>query len=179
MPGRTPTEAFAAFSEPLQTALACIASAKLTTSRGGRGDLHVEHVWTINRGEGVAVGPGLRLNATMRYEIVRTSAQAQPFKISTRAYLYAIEGGNQEEILCAHWHPDSSSPVNWPHWHIGVAALLPHGVLTPRAHLRSSRIAFEEMVRYAIELGAHPRYDDWEQRLEETRRNYEEHRSWG
>lgn len=179
MPGRTPAEAFRAFVEPLETALGCVAHAKITVSPKGRGAVTKEHAWAINAGDGAELGSGLRLKATMRYVILRTSAAAQPFKVTTRKYMYAIEGPDRAEILSAHWHPESSSPVEFPHWHIGGAALTPDGVLTPRAHLRSARISFEDMVRQAVDLGAEPLVTDWEERLSETHRNYFEHRSWG
>lgn len=178
MPGRTAPEAFQAFIEPLKFALACVARAQITTSPRGRGAVDTEHSWTINSGDGAEVGGGLRLKATMRYVILRTSATAQPFKVQTRKYLYAIEAPDRREILCAHWHPDSSSPVSDPHWHIGGAALTPDGVLTPRAHLPSGRISFEEVVLLAVDLGAQTLVEDWQARLQRTRQNYEDHRSW-
>ncbi len=79
--GQARREAAQAFLGPLQSALGCIAHAKITPSPGGRTRPNMTHAWTINSGAGVLVaGGGLRLIASMRYQLIEedTDAAARP-----------------------------------------------------------------------------------------------------
>ena len=73
MPGRTAADAFRMFVEPLQDALACLGSAKITTSPGGRGDRRNPedgfYTWSINGFDGISQGP-LTLRASMEYRFI-------------------------------------------------------------------------------------------------------------
>lgn len=176
MPGRTPAEAVAAFLDPFKVALSCVAQAKITLSPGGRGTLGQVHAWTINDGTGADIGYGLRLTATMRYEIVSTEPHG--YRATTHAYLYAIHAP-AAELVSAHWHPVGSSPVKFAHWHVGGAALADDGVFTPRAHLPSARVSFETFVKFAIsELGVKPNVPDWSERLKVSEEAFRQHRTW-
>lgn len=180
MPGRSPSEAFGVFVEPLAEAVGCLGRAKFTASPGGRGNLHVVHSLLLNGGGPLLLSGGLQLSARVLYEIIRdgTSA-AQPFRITTRAYMHTIALNDGVELLTAHWHPVGASPQVQPHWHVGAAALAPDGVFTPRAHIPSGRIAFETIVRVAIEqFGVEPTRSDWAEVLDRCEHNFTEHRSW-
>lgn len=121
------------------------------------------------------------LEAKMHFEVLDRGASqgAHRYKVSTRAYLYAICAPSGEELYAAHWHPGSKSPVAFPHYHLGAAALAPTGVFLARAHIPSPRISFESVVRLAIESGAaDPACDDWQGRLDRTEGLFEEHKTW-
>lgn len=181
MPGRTPTEAVDFFLEPLGDAVACLGQAKITLSRGGRGELDVTHLLTLNDSHGMSLSGRLRLDARIQYSIIRDGASAsQPFRITTRAYLHTVSNSSGVEVFSAHWHPTGSSPYTGPHWHIGSAALAPDGVFTPRAHLPSPRASFESVVRLLIEqFGVTPARPDWADVLDRCEGNFERHRTWG
>jgi len=173
VPGRTPAEAFRAFIEPLALAVSCAGQAKLTTSRGGRGDLGVLHSLTLNKAQGMKIGGGLHLDSRILYTIIRDDrSTAQPFRISTRTYLHSI-AAPAGELIAAHWHPEGSSPFRDPHWHVGSAALAFSGVFSPRAHIPAPRTSLEGVIRLAIEqFEIAPRREDWKRVLDECESNF-------
>lgn len=180
MPGRTPNEAVQVFLEPLAEALSCVGAAKITLGPGGRGDLGKVHPLLLNNGKPMELGGHLNLSTMIHYEIIRDgSSSSQPFRITTRAYMHTV-ATDRAELLSAHWHPIGSSPYAEPHWHVGAAALAPDGVFTPRSHIPSGRIAFETVVRMAIEqFGVSPAKQDWVEVLDRCEENFTQHRSWG
>lgn len=181
MPGRSPNEAVEAFLGPLQTAMACVGPAHFTLSPGSRSLVGETHSWRLND-DGVAkVGGGLQLAGQMHFEIqdLGQSQAAKRFKVSTRAYRYAILDGAGAELLCAHWHPTGHSPHTYPHWHLGSVALAPSGVFLKRAHIPSPRVTFESVIRMLLDFdGVKPAVVDWETRLESSEATFEQYKSW-
>lgn len=184
MPGRNPYQAVEAFIDPIQAAIACLASAKISVSHGGRHEVAVTHSWAINAGRGITLEgratTGLRVpltfRATMSYEIVR--GERDEWRVSTRGYHYVI-GAASDEVVGYHWHPDGQSHVATPHVHIGAAALTEDGVLTPKSHLPTERVSFESMIRLLItEFGVEPAAADWHQRLDVSEGVFQLYRSW-
>lgn len=177
MPGSNAYEAAQAFLEPIQTALSCVATAKITVSRGGRAVLDKSHVWTINDGDGARLAAGFGLRAEMRYRLIEDERNG-PFRATTEEYAYTIDRAGAQ-VVRFHWHPEGSSPVRTPHLHLGPILTGNGGLLPPKHHLASPRMTFEDVVRWCIELGATPAISDWAARLAETENPHVEHRSWG
>lgn len=180
MPGRSPSEAVAAFLEPIQIAVSCIGIAKVTLSPKGRSELGQTHLLTLNGGVPVLLSNGHGLDVRLQYEIVRSAASAaQPFRVTTRAYLHAIKAPDGRELISAHWHPTGNSAEHEPHWHIGAAALADDGVFSPRAHIPSPRVSIENLVGMCItQFGCRPQKDDWEELLTRSDADFRNHRSW-
>lgn len=128
------------------------------------------------------IGRGAGLMARMNFEVLDrgSSRGGERFKVSTRSYLYSIQQENGEELVSAHWHPTGNSRVTFPHWHFGGPVLSETGVFLKRAHIPSPRIAFERIIRMAIEdvPGVEPTCDDWRDRLDSTESAFDQYKSW-
>ena len=179
MPGRTSTEAVNVFLEPIQRAVGCVGVAKVTLSPKGRSALGRTHLLTLNSGKPVTMSNRHLLDVRLHYEIVRTEASAQPFRVTTRAYLHRVLDPRGVEVISAHWHPTGSSAVDFPHWHIGSAALASDGVFTSRAHVPSPSVSVEDMVYLCLtQFGCEPQREDWRTILDASEAAFRSHKSW-
>jgi hypothetical protein len=178
LPGRNPAEAAAAFLDPLQSALGCIARGKICPSPGGRGEPGREHAWTLNSGEGVRLSGGLMLKASMRYEFIE-DADKGPWRVTTKGYMYSVENADGIELFGAHWHPTTPGPHREPHIHLPEAVVSSTGVFLAREPLFTGRMTFEEIIRFSIRnLQAVPMHDDWRDRLDLAETPHRLYRSW-
>ncbi len=183
MPGATPNAAVDAFIDPIRESASCLSgSAHLTLSPKARGQVGETHSWTLNAAEGVSLIGGHRFKAAMHFETLDQGASRRDerFRVSTRAYLYAITNAAGQELIAAHWHPTGKSHVTFPHWHLGAAAISEEGVFLKRAHIPSPRVSFESMVRQVLDMvpGIEPCRDDWDTVLDRTEGAFEEFKSW-
>lgn len=176
MPGNSPYEAVDAFLKPLQRAISCLGSAKISTSPRGKHQPEMLHGWTLNDGAGMAVQTrdgGGRLGvfkASMHYEIVLSDDRHEgKWRVSTRGYAYELVGAGDQKTWSMHWHPVGRSGITSPHFH-----LPPYG---EHQHLRSSRHTLEAAVQWCIEMGG-AAVDGWEQVLAETEGVHKLWRSW-
>lgn len=177
MPGRTPHEAVQNFLSPLQRTLSRFTPNVLTVGGGYRPG--AEHVATVNGGRPTRLSGNDRLGMilTMRYRIIEEPQPGVgPWRVETTGYLYVIGDGEDREIVAYHWHPTAA--ITWPHLHVGAAA----GDRSPalaKAHLPTGRrVAVEQVLRLAVELGAEPLRADWEQVLQESLEAFEQWRRW-
>lgn len=185
MPGKTPNEAFSAFVDPLAGALKCIVRTKIQHSEGGRNTLGRTHTLFLT---GKPDGPDegyLRLKgcqlefmARMRYEIIHDESPRGPYRVTTRAYEYAIQTVDKVEILAYHWHPSSNSHEIRPHLHIGLAQLKKDAVLHRKHHMLTGRVTLEGAIEVAITYGAQPLREDWKDVLAASEGPHLRHRSW-
>lgn len=168
MPGRTPHEAFQAFIEPLEAAIACLGAANITVSAGGRSDASDRvHAWTLNGMTGMAFTGGFYFTAQMNYRFAKVSRSE--FRVTTVAYMYTLRRGG-DELWSLHWHPDGNSPVKTPHIHLA-------GV-DPSGHFPVERMSLEQAVAWVIQSGVTPARDDWQQVLEDSHKLHVKYRSW-
>lgn len=169
MPGRTPTEAFDAFIEPIQRALNCLGQGKITPSNGGR-QPGATRLWSINGVNGLALRDGWHFDAQMHYEIIRTGDDSG-WRVTTRAYRYrlALCGA---DLFRMHWHPVGNSPYKTPHVH------LPKMGIDDKVHLPTGRLTFEDAVEWSIGLGVPPARTDWQSVLKASHALHIEHRTW-
>ena len=180
MPGASPAAAVNAFLKPLREATSCIGGAHFDLTPRARGDVGETHAWTLNRGRPIEVAKDLSFSASMRFETLDLgrSENRNRFRVTTREYIYAVSH-HGHEVIAAHWHPASSSPVTTPHWHIGAKALTKVGVYLERAHIPSPRVSFEQMIRFMIEqMNVEPHRDDWSKTLRRTESQFQAHKSW-
>ncbi len=98
MPGRTRTQAYHAFTDPIQAAVACLGPAKITGTPNCR---HAEPgqvcQWTLN-GDAGMVWQHLRFRARMSFAYVDRQTDAdvptsERWKVSTLGYMYQIAVG--------------------------------------------------------------------------------------
>lgn len=178
LPGRTPAEAATAFLEPLQDALGCIVRGKIVPSSGGRHVAGVLHAWSLNGVDGARLSSGHVLKAGMQYEIIKDE-RGEPWRVTTRGYMYSVENEHGQELLSAHWHPDTSGPHKRPHLHFpGRLEGTELGFLG-REPINTGRVTFEEVVRFAVRnLGADAMHEDWEARLLLAETPHKLYRSW-
>lgn len=171
MAGKTPTQAFDAFIQPIQTALGCVGTGKITLSPAGRSPGGVR-AWTINGGQGLVLKDGWHLEGEMHYEIVKEPDPVRgPWRVTTRAYRYRVAHcGN--DIARLHWHPAGKSPYTKPHLH------LPQAGEAEKGHLPVGRLTFEDAVEWTITLSAQEARTDWRSVLDASRQAHTLHRSW-
>jgi hypothetical protein len=185
VPGARPSEAFAAFIGPIQQAVSCLATCKITTARGGRHpELEAPHQWMINDGAGLRLrpknGPALQFDALMRWKLIEDDrADYGPLRVTTLGYDYSLSvAETNTELFAVHWHPDGPSPEDQPHLHLGPALLAEDAPVTPKAHLRTHRMTFESVVRWAFEFGIAPACADWDEKLILAESPHLLYRSW-
>jgi len=176
LPGRNPSAAYHKFVGVIQQSLGVLTNDVLIVSRGGRHDIDVIHSLTLAGGAILLNEDGLQLSVGMQYAIVRTDKPGYgPYKVSTRAYDYAIRDAQGETLLAYHWHPYGLSSYSGPHLHI-------HGQdrgLSHKHHMPTGRIALERVIRSCVvELGAEARRDDWDKIVAFNEGRFVLYRSW-
>lgn len=147
---------------------------------GGYHVTDAPHSLTLGSDEPVRLpgGGGLRLSISHHYRVVKAEGRRGPWKVSSAAYLYALDDGDGHELLAYHWHPEWRSAIARPHLHLGAGAMVGHKGVA-EAHLETGRVAIESLLRCAIaELGAEPLRDDWRQVLDDAQAAFEKWRTW-
>lgn len=170
MPGRTPAEAYRAFIEPLEAAIACLGTAKVTRSHDGMRPGGIR-AWSLNGGSGMALSGAMLFEASMHYEIVPFAAG---WRVTTHAYMYGLLHRG-EECFAIHWHPAGRSPHRGPHVHLPLEGA--RGDIR-KQHLPTGRMTLEDAVAWAVAFGAAPVRDDWAEILDGSRALHVQHRSW-
>jgi hypothetical protein len=163
VPGRSPREAVKAYREPLQKNVSIICSGVLTVSNYQ----NLDQVSVLTLPDPISLNgrSDLYLSFTQQYKIVR-DAQNGPYRINTRYYKYAIEDASGLEIFGYHWHPEGSSPIPFPHLHIGPGANVGIPELSGKAHFPTGRVAFEDVVEFLIiHFGVKPDRALWQEVL--------------
>lgn len=183
LPGKDPSSALDAFLDPLKEAVSCIGGGSFSLSPKARAGGNQVHSWTLNSGNGIALGSGRRLKASMHFQYVDSGQQSpkrERFRVTTVAYMYALELDSRGELITAHWHPSSKvSDYKDPHYHLGSVALSDTGVFLERAHIPSGRVSLEKFVRTMIEqFDIAPTCADWRDRLDRTEAAFRQHSSW-
>jgi hypothetical protein len=121
----------------------------------------------------------LYLTATQTFHFDDDERFAGERKVVTDAYAYTISDDPEmgSELFAWHWHPDAGRED--PHLHVGRGHPT-HGGLG-KLHIPSGRIAFEEVLLFAIdELGVAPRVSEEEAKtvLTETLYGFRKFRRW-
>lgn len=170
MPGRTPPDAFRAFIEPLEAAVACLGNAKIAVSPGGRSDVHRDHSWTLNRpGQGMVFPGGYCFRASMKYRFVEHD---EGWRVTTLEFIYSLSKADQD-LWAIHWHPVGSSHETRPHLHLAIP-----DAGDKHVHRPISRLTFEDAVEWVISSGISPARDDWATILSGSKALHIAHRSW-
>lgn len=113
----------------------------------------------------------------MYFRIVEAEDERGPYKVETADYLYSLADTDQREIIAYHWHPHEEGPHHTPHMRLGYGARVQFEGLSD-INLPSGRVALEQIIRLAIELGAKPQRDDWDALLQKGQTAFEQWRTW-
>lgn len=179
MAGRSPAEAVTSYLQALQLALSCVTPAVLNVS-GGYYISDAPHALVLNRGLPVELrsNPRLKISVSEWYRIVVSAGVRGPWKVSIASYYYDVSDASDRTFFAYHWHPDLRSEVTHPHLHLGWAAQV-SDERPANAHLPTSRIALEEVIRLLIrEFGVEPLRTDWATVLDETQERSALYRTW-
>jgi hypothetical protein len=167
MPGRNSREALQRFVEPLQRAVSCLTSSILLHTGASVSD--TPHFLRLSDDPSM-IGQDRRftLQLRLRYYMVRTEGDREPWQVQTSEYAYTLSWGREpgENILAYHWHPDGRSPITFPHLHLYAGAQLGLQSLQ-NAHIPTGRVGTEAVIRFLIEeLDVIPLRPDWRQILD-------------
>jgi hypothetical protein len=172
--GRTPTDAVKAFGAPIQRALTCFVPGRVSVDSY---DEDVEGVLTFNRADDVRL-PGeshIHLSVLMRYRIIQLESppdSRKPWKVTTTHWAYELKDRDLSWIVQYHWHPSLTPDIAFPHMH--------HAKDTVRCHLPTGRVLLEDVLRFAVELGAEPvDHDKWADVSRKNVENFAKSATWG
>lgn len=123
-------------------------------------------------------GTGFTIQVSQQYRVIENPDPREPWQVRTVAYHYTLGESEGPEILSYQWHPNVPGSVSFPHLHVLHGARLGRHEFE-RAHLPTGRVTLEDFVRLLIDdFAVPPAREDWEQALEESRREFESDRSW-
>lgn len=177
--------------EPLRAASSCITMSQWVCSSFKGDPVGETHTVLLNRGDPVGFkipDNKIFLEASIKFTVARQEKNvlgqpvgtADRYKVSTQGYMYSLSSSEDEEQIAWHWHPSGSSDVEYPHCHIGSAALNPSGLIKKKHHLRTGRMTFESVVFNMItQWGVTPRNLNYEEILEENQAIFDKWKSWG
>lgn len=167
--GKSEHTAVRAFVAPIQRAISCFFKEQVRPT-GYKSDQGIAEL-VFNNGEPAQFqgNSGLALELAQQYEIVHAGDRhLGPYKVSTRAYQYSLVNADDDsEVYAYHWHPDSHHTI--PHVHAPPNS---------KTHLPTGRIAIEQMLLLAYELGAQPIDPQWRRKIVGALDAFEEHRTW-
>ena len=184
MAGKTPTEAYLPFRDPMAEALGCIAHGRLSVPHTHRFEADRVYPIVLNNGDPVVLRGVDRIlfTAGQNFRLVATDDKDRgPFKVQTVQYVYAFEivAGRKHELLAFHWTPEETRPGarTYPHLHVGSAMIASDAPFLPdrfnKLHIPTSRVSLESVVRFAIEELRVPGKRGWEDILGRTHAAFE------
>jgi hypothetical protein len=176
--GRTPHAAVSDFRDSMQKAISCVTDAVLRPGHRGYEPSGTREL--TFRDDSIPLPGEERLSLSVRhfYRVDEQGQGRERWKVSTVAYYYELRNQHDEEIISYHWHPESRSPVIFPHMHIGKGAGVEFDALL-KAYFPTPRILLEDFLRLLIEDLGVPNQGDWKTTLAETREKFEADSTWG
>lgn len=125
---------------------------------------------------GLSAGGHIYLRSTLQFHYEDHPEFPKERKVATDEYAYTLSRDDlmKDEIVSWHWQPGSRAD---PHLHVGPAP----GGPPKRHHIPSGRIAFEQVLRYAIDdCGVRPALKKAEAlaQLDECLRRFSAYRTW-
>lgn len=148
--------------------------------KGGYHASTTPHPLTLMDGLPVELGGGtsLTVQISQQYRVIENPDPREPWQVKTVAYHYTLGESDGHEILSYQWHPSVPGSVSFPHLHLQYGAHLRRSEFG-RAHLPTGRVTLEGFVRLLLDdFDVPPARDDWEQALEESRREFDSDRTW-
>jgi hypothetical protein len=160
MPGRTPTEAYFQFIEPMQRALNFIAVGRLLLSRPFGSSVGGRLIDTsFNEAEPAPIGGAnigrLYLRAACRCRIDTELSTPRSYQCRLVGYSYGFLNAEGRDLLTFHWNSNATGAErSFPHLHIGApvssgSTLIPERL--HKLHIPTGVIPVGALVRFAIE----------------------------
>jgi hypothetical protein len=162
-------DAVKAFIRPVQAALSCFATAKITADTYDPGPIGI---LAVNSQNLVRLrGPGkVRLTAAIHYEILATETNLGSWRVSTRGWIHHLYTSDNADIVGYHWHPREPGHATWPHLHVQGG----------KDHLPTGRVMIEDILQLAMEFGATPTDPEkWASVCKRNRQRFAASASWG
>jgi hypothetical protein len=177
--GRTTQEAVKTFVDSMQQSASCVTKSVLRLGKNPYEVREKPHTLTFPddpislRGQ-----EKFALSVRHDYRIARDEGPYGRWKVRTVGYYYELQNESNLEILSYHWHPESRSPLMFPHMHIGKGSgATVEGLFEP--HFPTPRMALEDFLWMLIEdFDVRHERDDWRDILQQNRAAYEEDRTW-
>ena len=158
--GRTPSDAFSNYIDPLQRALNLITVGRLVHFRNRRG-IAVDSVETalLNNGNLAPMNAGrlgtISISAGFQFRIVRASDIGDQFRCETVEYWYSFQDASEQELLTCYWTPEAQSPLrSHPHVYIGNTVTKGSSFLPERfhkLHIPTAPLSAAAIIRFAVE----------------------------
>lgn len=175
MAARNPKEAENNFAYYFRESLSVVTDAYLLAARDGeRRILLYEPPVKLERKSGLP----LYLAVTQTYKIVSTDGGYKAQSTSYTYELYVKKGGDLENVLEFHWHPETTANLRWPHLHVNADG--PDGDLR-RTHFPTARTAIEDFLRLLIrDFEVKPRlpYSEWKEILTRNKKAFSDSATW-
>jgi hypothetical protein len=123
---------------------------------------------------------------TQHYRVIELddpSDPADPFRVRTAGYYYAISDQRGSEILAYHWHPEAQEGArDEPHLHVKAKVTVQNDPsledIFSSLHLPTERITIEAIVRLLIEqFKVQPIRSNWKGAIEESEARHRNNRS--
>lgn len=164
--GRTPYEAVQNRRSALQRAVSCV-SPSVVVVRGSGYHTGSEHALFVGNVEPAKLSRSdITLSVKLLVHVRSHAGYEGRWAATVVAYSYALRGSEGAEIIVYHYHPDSRSPIKFPHLHLGAGAR-PSREELQGAHLPTGHVELEDVLSMAIrEFGVRPRRGDWAEILD-------------
>lgn len=180
MGGRTQREAVKNFADSMQKSASCVTKSVLRLSKNPYDESKKLHTLTFPDDPVTLRGieGDFALSVRHEYRIVRGEGLYGRWKVRTVGYYYELQTESNKEILSHHWHPESRSPLIFPHMHIGWGSgSTVKGLFEP--HYPTPRTSLEDFLWMLIEnFGVRWEQENWKTILSRGRTRYEQDRTW-
>lgn len=178
----TAYEAVSQYRETFQRIISCFTSKTVKLDvKGGYYPADDPYPLTCNEGLPFRLaGPwGVHLLLRQSYCIVSDPNERNSYRVSTVEYSYGLRQSDGSGIVRYDWHPETTPAQTYPHLHVEAVRGFDQLAISERTHLRTGRVAIEDILRMAVEeFGVTPVRDDWEAVLRETQAQFERDRTW-
>jgi len=172
-----------AFYETIAEVLRCVSADDLTVLTGSAANTYALTFPRRRSKLSVKGGGRLSLAVTHWYAVVETDPGE--WRVRTDSYSYTVFDDEQREAIGYHYHPKGKGedPLPVPHLHIYQSGAV-CGVYLPKVHLRTGRVALEDVVEMLItDFGVEPHHPYaeeavWRGVLNKARADFARLRRW-
>ncbi len=173
----TPDSAVRQYLYPLERALGCVSSERLSAISRLRFEVGQEYSLVLNDGHPVSLKGEVPLLLTVG-QIIRIDevepSNPMPFHVRIVKYRYVVSSASYREIVAYHWTPeaDPAAMITTPHLHVGSVNISDTAPLDPKTfnklHIPTGYVSLHSVLRFLItDVGVQPRRADWSELLAE------------
>lgn len=163
--GRNPYGAVQDLRSSLQRSISCVTPSVVVVQSAKGYAVGSMHALVLGSPEPARLpGSGVALSIRV-YARVAERVREAPWRADLASYFYTLRDLEGQEVVAYHWHPESRSPMTFPHLHLGAGARVGREELQ-KVHLPTGRVELEDVLLMTIrEFGVKPRRDDWREIL--------------